>query len=154
MPTPSTAPAVPLLVLDTQVVLDLLVFGDPSAITLLAALRAGTVVWLACPLHREEFRRVASPQRCAQWHTDPSKVLAAFDALCHPVPDPAPSGPTVPRCRDLDDQGFIDLACTHHAQALLSRDKAVLALRQRLWRDWRVVVQRPQDWQPRAQLDA
>jgi predicted nucleic acid-binding protein len=35
------------------------------------------------------------------------------------------------RCRDADDQVFIDLALVHRARWLLTRDKALLALARR-----------------------
>jgi predicted nucleic acid-binding protein len=55
-------------------------------------------------------------------------VLADFDGRSRRVP-PAARAPV--RCRDPDDQIFIDLAVAHRAE-LLSKDALVLRLRKRL----------------------
>ena len=57
-----------------------------------------------------------------------ASVLAAFDAQVQIVSTSARISTT---CRDADDQQFLDLAAAHRA-VLLSKDKAVLALRKRL----------------------
>jgi predicted nucleic acid-binding protein len=81
---------------------------------------------------REECQRVlAYPhlQKVAQQKgVHAAAVLAQFDALSHAV-DAAPSAPV--RCRDADDQCFIDLAVAHGA-TLVSKDWHVLKLRKRL----------------------
>jgi predicted nucleic acid-binding protein len=55
-------------------------------------------------------------------------VLAHFDRLAH-LQAIAPKAPYV--CKDEDDQKFIDLAVAHQA-VLLSKDKQVLRLTNRL----------------------
>jgi predicted nucleic acid-binding protein len=57
-------------------------------------------------------------------------VLAQFDRFARLVPV-AERAPYV--CKDLDDQKFIDLACAYSC-ALVSKDKAVLTMRNRLAR--------------------
>ena len=122
------------VVIDTNIVLDLLVFSDPRSVELRAALEAGRLQWLATPAMREELERVLDyPQlqpRLAFYRLGPAQVMAAFDvraALC-------PAAPKAPcTCKDPDDQKFIDLAVAHQA-VLLSKDKAVLAMRKRLER--------------------
>jgi predicted nucleic acid-binding protein len=57
-------------------------------------------------------------------------VLAAFDRHSERV-DVAAKAPVT--CKDPDDQKFIDLAVAHGA-TLLSKDRAVLALKKRLER--------------------
>jgi predicted nucleic acid-binding protein len=56
--------------------------------------------------------------------------MVAFDARANLCPA-APKAPCT--CKDPDDQKFIDLAVVHRA-VLLSKDKAVLAMRKRLER--------------------
>ena len=46
------------LVLDTNIALDLLVFDDPSCMTLRAVIDAGTFEWIATPAMRDELVRV------------------------------------------------------------------------------------------------
>jgi putative PIN family toxin of toxin-antitoxin system len=116
------------VVLDTNIALDLLVFDDPACVPLAAALARGELRWLATPTMREEFARVLGYRlivtRLARGERTAQAVLAAFDALAHRVPPPAPA-PC--RCGDPDDQMFIDLAVAHRA-LLLSKDRAVLSM--------------------------
>ena len=121
------------IVIDTNIVLDLLVFDDPASAALAAALDSGELHWISCTPMRDELARVlgypiiaAHLERRAR-HVD--EVLAAHDARVREVLPLAARAPCV--CRDPDDQVFIDLAVAHRAR-LLSKDRAVLALRRRL----------------------
>ena len=120
------------LVLDTNVVLDLLVFADPRVQPLKEGLEAGALQWLATPAMREELSRVlAYPKlapRVAFHRGDAGTVLGDFDrhASLQAVPAKAPV-----TCGDPDDQKFIDLAVAHRC-ALLSKDHEVLRMRKRL----------------------
>lgn len=120
------------LVLDTNVVLDLFVYEDPATEPLRERLADAQTRWLSTPVMREELRRVlAYPQvvkRLEVRSLQADAVLAAFDARAEIV-DSAPKAPYT--CKDADDQKFIDLAVAHTA-ALLSKDKAVLCMRKRL----------------------
>lgn len=120
------------IVLDTNIVLDLFVFADPAAQPLLGALRAGTLQWIATAPMRQELERVlAYPQivkSLAHHQRRATEVLADFDALVQ-LKDVAPKASVT--CKDADDQKFIDLAVTHRAQ-LLSKDAAVLCMKKRL----------------------
>jgi putative PIN family toxin of toxin-antitoxin system len=126
------APAPRGLVLDTNIVLDLLVFDDPAAVPLRAALARGEWRWLATAPMRDELARVlAYPKiaaRLAFRGLAAPAVLSAFDAQSQPVPVP-PKAPVT--CKDADDQKFIDLA-VHHRATLLSKDAAVLCMKKRL----------------------
>ena len=120
------------IVLDTNIVLDLLVFNDPATPVLLQALQAGHVRWVASLPMRDELERVLAythiVPRLAYYERSASQVLERFDAWVNPV-EVAPKVPL--NCRDADDQKFIDLAVAHQA-ILLSKDHAVLALAKRL----------------------
>lgn len=128
----SPVPAV--LVLDTNVVLDLFVYEDPATLPLRELLADAQVRWLATPVMREELRRVlAYPQvvrRLEARQLGAEAVLARFDARAQ-LMDIAPKAPYT--CKDADDQQFIDLAVVHGA-TLLSKDKAVLCMGKRLAR--------------------
>lgn len=120
------------LVIDTNVALDLLVFADPATGPLHEALTAGDAEWLATPAMREELLRVLDypnlVNRMAARSLGAVAVLERFDRsarLC----DPAPAHAV--KCRDGDDQKFIDLAAQHGAM-LLSKDFEVLRLKKRL----------------------
>ena len=125
MPEPDFPPAA---VLDTNVVLDWLVFEDPGVATLAAALAAGRLRWLACPSMRAELALVVERPQFAAWQPDPARVLAAFDR--HAVACPAPP-PSRLLCRDASDQPFVDLALHGGARWLISRDRALLVLARR-----------------------
>jgi putative PIN family toxin of toxin-antitoxin system len=124
------------LVLDTNIVLDMLVFRDSRTHALLAALFDEPVMsdllWLATAPMREELARVlAYPHiavRLAFHGLQAAQVLSEFDARVRIVPV-APKAPAT--CKDPDDQKFIDLAVSQGA-TLLSKDKAVLCMRKRL----------------------
>ncbi len=121
-----------MIVLDTNIVLDLLVFDDPATQPLRDALQSQALQWIATAPMREELARVlAYPQivpRLAYYGLDAADVLAAFDRQARLV-EVAPAAAM--RCKDPDDQKFIDLAVTHRAR-LLSKDHAVLRLKKRL----------------------
>ncbi|MBE7366821.1 PIN domain-containing protein [Ramlibacter pallidus] len=120
------------LVLDTNIVLDLLVFSDPQARPLSEGLRAGTLGWLATAAMREELARVLDYPKLAprvMFHRGGSAaVLADFDRHAALVDTPAKAPVT---CGDPDDQKFIDLAVAHRC-TLLSKDDEVLRMKKRL----------------------
>ena len=120
------------IVLDTNIVLDLFLFADTAYLPLKQALDANTLCWLATAAMRDELERVlAYPQILQQLSLrslTATNVLAAFDRHSRSV-DAAIKAPVT--CKDPDDQKFIDLAVAHGA-TLLSKDRAVLALKKRL----------------------
>ena len=124
------------LVLDTNIVLDTLVFRDPRTHALHAALfdepGKPDLLWLATAPMREELARVLAYPHIAvllAFHgLQAGQVLSQFDARARIVPVPSKAPAT---CKDPDDQKFIDLAVSHGA-TLLSKDKAVLCMRKRL----------------------
>ena len=121
-----------LVVLDTNIVLDLWVFNDPAARPLAQALDQGRLHWLATTAMREELARVLGyahiAARLPPGTVAGADVLRAFDRHAHTVDVASRAGIT---CADPDDQKFIDLAVAHRAQ-LLSKDNAVLCMQKRL----------------------
>ena len=121
------------LVLDTNIVLDLLVFADPATALLRQLVQSGALDWVATAPMRSELDRVLAyahiAPRVAFYGLSNARVLAAFDAQvrCVAVAARVPGA----TCKDTDDQQFLDLAAAHSA-VLLSKDKAVIALRKRL----------------------
>ena len=120
------------VVIDTNIVLDLLVFDDSGARGLKSGLARGQWTWIATRPMREEFERVLSyPQilpRLGSCGLRAGEVLAGFDRQALLVESPAKAMLT---CSDADDQKFIDLAIQHRCM-LLSRDGAVLSMARRL----------------------
>jgi putative PIN family toxin of toxin-antitoxin system len=122
------------LVLDTNIVLDLLVFADVHAQPLSARLAAGELDWISTAVMREELARVLAypklAERVAFHRGEAARVLDDFDRHARLV-DIAPKASVT--CGDPDDQKFIDLAVAHRC-ALLSKDREVLRMRKRLAR--------------------
>ena len=125
-------PLAPLLVLDTNIVLDVFVFNDSAAQPVRDGLAAGQLDWIATPAMRVELERVLGyPQivpRLAFYQLSAADVLAHFDARARLLPVPAKAPVT---CSDADDQMFIDLAVAQRS-TLLSKDKAVTSMARRL----------------------
>lgn len=147
MPPASTSPIEsPALVLDTNVVLDWLLFRNPACNALNAALVAGDVRWIATAAMRDELAHVLARGTLDKWQPDLTTVWARWDQYCTEVPAAPPLGPAAAlRCSDPDDQKFIDLAVTCKARWLLSHDRAVQRLARRL-RDRGVTVTTPAAW--------
>lgn len=128
-----TLPEPGLVVIDTNIALDLLVFDNPDCAPLAAALAAGELRWLATAPMRSELARVLGypliARRLASRQMEAASVLEAFDARVHLLADAPPRAPCV--CKDPDDQVFIDLAVAQCA-LLISKDRAVLTMRKRL----------------------
>ncbi len=139
------SPAVSGLVLDTNTVLDWLVFRDPAVGPVATAVQAGTVCWLVCPRMRDELERTLAYASLAKWQPDPARVLLMFDQHAHMHPAPV-TAPTTPRCTDPDDQVFIDLALATGAQYLLTHDRALLKLARRAG-VLGLHIAKPSDWQ-------
>jgi putative PIN family toxin of toxin-antitoxin system len=122
------------IVLDTNIVLDLWLYLDPATPALREALTSKRVDWVATQAMRDELERVLAYTnivlRMQKGRLVAEDVLAEFDRFVRLVPL-ADRAPYV--CKDLDDQKFIDLACAYSC-ALVSKDKAVLTMRNRLLR--------------------
>ena len=119
----------PVLVLDTNVVLDLLLFRDRSCASLVAALQARQLTWICTEAMRAELASVLPRTQFKRWQPDTEQILRAFDECAVQLPAaPSYDAAAALRCRDADDQKFIDLACAAGARWLLTRDRALLDL--------------------------
>ena len=136
------------VVLDTNVVLDWLVFRNPACRLLEAALERGRLRWLASPAMREELAHVLGRGLGPRWTVDHAGWQAAWDRHAEPAAPPvAPAH--WPRCTDPDDQKFIELAIGVSARWLLTRDRALLKLARRS-RAYGVEVLTPEAWNAAA----
>lgn len=136
------------IVLDTNVCLDLFVFNDPRCARLRDALRAGDVIAVTDDACRDEWQRVL---RYPQLQLAPATCDAAtfrFDETMRrwssQVGESLPV--TLPRCRDPDDQKFLELAAKTQARWLLTRDEHLLSLARRTARDGLFIIQPPEHW--------
>jgi putative PIN family toxin of toxin-antitoxin system len=122
------------VVLDTNVVLDVLVFDDPHVRPLAAALEVGaltawadadTLAELGYVLASRNFRPgLEEAARRAAFERYRARVRLVSEAEGTLIPE-------LPRCRDRDDQKFLLLAARAKAAWLVSKDKRVLSLADR-----------------------
>lgn len=127
----------PRLVLDTNVVLDLYFFEDAALVALRRALDAGTVECLASAATLDEYRRVLAYPAFALPPTRQQALLERYAGRARFTADG--TFVRLPRCRDPDDQKFLTLAAAGAADALVSKDRALLKLRRSCARQFRIV---------------
>lgn len=115
------------VVLDTNVVLSLWHFRHPRMLGLLAWLEERRAALLTREDCLDELTRVLAfadfgipPERRAEITAD---YRARTELLAVATPPPS-----LPRCKDRDDQKFLELAWEGGAHLLLTRDKLLLAM--------------------------
>lgn len=123
----------PRLVLDTNTVLALWMFRDPTLDTLRDWIETG-----GCRLYSredalEELRRVLAYRQFGlsealqrTLHGTLRSILTSWSASTDGTSTKELA--TLPRCRDTDDQKFLEIAFQTRATHLLTRDKALLGL--------------------------
>ncbi len=135
------------LVLDTQIWLDLLLFDDPRCAALGAALLGGRAIAHTDDECSAEWRRVLRYPALRLTPEQREELQSRFDALAVPFEGSrdAPAQVPLPRCRDPDDQKFLQLARDTQAVALVSRDNAVLELARQVERSGLFRILRPEE---------
>jgi putative PIN family toxin of toxin-antitoxin system len=120
-------------VLDTNVALDLFHWQDPVAAPLLAAAGSGRVELLTDAACFAEFAHVVARPEFGLGAAAAASTTEAYRQLArlHGGESAAGKLPRLPRCRDPDDQKFLELARDAAADLLVTRDKALLALARR-----------------------
>lgn len=145
------SPQPPRLVLDTNIVLDCLVFRDYATRELTAAIEARRVQALVHQHALDELERVLTYPQFRLALTEQRQVLDRYLAAATVAPMPngfcrddllLPSD--FPRCRDRDDEPFLALAYHARADGLVTKDKAVLKLRRKA-RRFGVAILAPAD---------
>jgi putative PIN family toxin of toxin-antitoxin system len=117
------------LVLDTNVVLDLFHWANTDAVPIMAALESGQIECFVDERTLDELQRVLT---YPQLKMTPEMIVeryARYSRLVQLIP--AGEAPPLPRCKDRDDQKFLELAARCGANLLVSKDKALLRLRGR-----------------------
>jgi len=117
------------LVLDTNVVLDLFHWANTDAVPIMAALEDGRIECFADERTLDELQRVLTYPQLKMTPEMMSERYARYSGLVQLVP--AGEAPPLPRCKDRDDQKFLELAARCGANVLVSKDKALLKLRGR-----------------------
>jgi uncharacterized protein len=136
-------------VLDSNVWIDILVFDDPITRPIRAALEAGTLEALIDARCLKELTYVLDYPQFNRFAVNKSEALETVARLSQlvapdPLPEEAPPDtPPLPKCRDRDDQKFLELAHAIRADWLVSKDRALLKLAKRTARDFGFRIAQP-----------
>ena len=118
----------PRLVLDTNVILDLLMFKDPSTEPLRLMLDAKTVDAVRSEASMLELIDVIQRPIFKLSQQEQDSILQAWASVTRLLENTAiESAPFI--CRDLDDQIFLDMAYSIRPAVLFSKDLRLLELR-------------------------
>jgi len=120
------------VVLDTNVLVSLYVFADSRFAPLRTKIESGE--WLAITSEAcfSEFHRVLGYPLFALADERQQEALAAYHAVVtHFAGSPLATAVALPRCKDRDDQKFLELARDAAADWLVTADKALLHLARR-----------------------
>jgi putative PIN family toxin of toxin-antitoxin system len=129
----------PVVVLDTNILLDVLVFDDSRAHPLRAALIAGDLDAVATEKTLSEFLDVIGREQFSLSQEKQNEIISQWQSwaslINDDVLDVAPW-----KCKDRDDQVFINLAYTLKPAMLISKDKLVLKIAKRAQKDGIVIT--------------
>ena len=138
------------LILDTNVVIDWLVFDDVYMRPLRDAVAQRLVAVLTSPPATAELQRVLGYPILKLDPARQADIFSRYAAAATPavLPDNFSLSnlqlpPQFPLCRDADDQHFLALAWHSRATLLATRDKALLKLRKRAARFGVTIVDVP-----------
>jgi predicted nucleic acid-binding protein len=134
------------IVLDTNVVLDWFVFGNPGVAPVASAIEEGALCWIGSTQTRAELGHVLDRGGLVGPMTECKPVLTSVDRLLQLVGQPHSHPIPRWRCSDASDQKFIDLALAEGARWLLTRDRALLKLARKTLAAG-LLIQVPEQWQ-------
>lgn len=117
------------VVFDTNVALALEVFADPHLLGLRGRWDRGELIAIADEETLAEYERVLRYPELRLDEVAAGEAGRRYRGRCVIVAGGSAIAPALPRCRDPDDQKFLLLAQRAAAEWLLTRDKALLALR-------------------------
>ena len=115
------------VVLDTNVVASALLFPGPTTSVLRRAWKSGQVVPLVCRETTLELLRVLAYPRFALTDEDVKQFVADYLPFTEVVAV-ADGSMLGPKCRDANDQIFVELAIAGRAECIVTGDKALLEL--------------------------
>jgi putative PIN family toxin of toxin-antitoxin system len=125
------------VILDSNIWIDILVFDDPVSRPIVAALESGRLCALIDARCLAELSYVLDYPQFAHRAIDREQALARVSRLSQPLEWVAQDTQAVlPKCKDRDDQKFLELAQAARADWLVSKDRALLKLSRRTARDF------------------
>ncbi len=116
------------MILDTNAVLDWLVFRDACMRGWARAIEQGELRWLSCEPMRAELVRTLSYAQLVRWRPDCVTVLQTHDRWAQECLVPRGTCSPGLQCTDPDDQLFVDLGLFQGARWLVTKDRALLRL--------------------------
>lgn len=125
--------------LDTNAVIDWLVFDDAAMRPIVGALDEGRWRLASDAACVEELERALGYPEFGLDAAGIAARLGRYRALARIWSD-EPAAEGLPACRDPDDQKFLDLATRCGARLLVTRDKALLRLAARLAPRFRILT--------------
>jgi putative PIN family toxin of toxin-antitoxin system len=128
----SDSPAAPVLILDTNVCLDLFVFNDPRWSTIKSGLAEGRLTALTSTRCRDEWLAVLHYSHLPVTDLNRQSFIDAFDNLITCADPVQVSNIKLPVCSDPDDQKFMEMARDSKATHLITKDKALLKCARKL----------------------
>ena len=115
------------IILDTNILLDIFVFGDVRADRLRNAVLNRLIKTYSNQTSVEELADVISRPLFALAEGRQAEIMGQWQSLSQSIEDPKLE-PAPWKCQDPDDQVFLDLAFTVRPSILISKDNAVLKL--------------------------
>ena len=119
-----------LVVLDTNILLDIFVFNDERAVDLKQAILEQSIQVVASQKTLEELTDVLSRPLFKLDEESQAAILVQWKSIAHQVDD-SNLAPAPWKCQDADDQIFLDLAYQLRPAILISKDNAVLQIASR-----------------------
>ena len=129
----------PVVVLDTNILLDVLVFDDSRAHPLRAALIAGGLDAVATEKTLSEFLDVIGREQFSLSQERQHEIMSQWRSWARLINDQVLDAAPW-KCKDRDDQVFINLAYTLKPAILISKDKMVLKIAKRAQKDGVVIT--------------
>ncbi|OWS69214.1 putative toxin-antitoxin system toxin component, PIN family [Polynucleobacter aenigmaticus] len=119
-----------LVVLDTNILLDIFVFNDERVVDLKQAILEQSIQVVASQKTLEELADVLSRPLFKLDEESQAAILVQWKSIAHQVDD-SNLAPAPWKCQDADDQIFLDLAYQLRPAILISKDNAVLQIASR-----------------------
>lgn len=145
IPDADAARGTPRVVLDSNVWIDILVFHDAATRPIHAALERGTLHAVIDARCLAELARVLDYPQFAKRSVDKQAALACVARLAATAASDAPPADAapLPKCKDRDDQKFLELAHAAGVDWLVSKDRALLKLGKRTAREFGFRIAQP-----------
>lgn len=112
-------------VIDTNVLLDIFIFQDPATAPLREALFSGELLAVRSQRTLDEFASVIAREKFGIDTQRQQAIVSQWASMSSCLND-ADIAPSRWKCKDRDDQVFLDLAFTVRPAVLLSKDLQVL----------------------------